>query len=122
MRLVVDSQNSDGGWGQQDGAVSDAISTAYALITLSTDSGHTAPAPAARGASYLLTRQRPDGSIDSPADSIGPRPFVFAVPALADTSTLLALGHLARRLTHPTPRPPAQPPPPAVRTAATANP
>jgi squalene-hopene/tetraprenyl-beta-curcumene cyclase len=94
-RLVLDSQNSDGGWGQQDGDPSDAISTAYALITLS---GHHAPGPAVRGAAYLLTRQRPDGSIDSVPDSIGPRPFGFTVPVLADVFALLALGHLTRRL------------------------
>ena len=31
-------------------------------------------------------------------DSIGPRPFRFTVPALADVFTLLALGHLTRRM------------------------
>lgn len=32
--LVHDAQNADGGFGQQNGAPSDAISTAYALIIL----------------------------------------------------------------------------------------
>ncbi|MBD0693574.1 prenyltransferase/squalene oxidase repeat-containing protein [Streptomyces sp. CBMA123] len=100
-RLVLDSQNPDGGWGHQDGHPSDALSTAYALITLT---GHTTMAPAARGAAYLLTQQRPDGSVRSIPDSIGPRPFGFHVPALADVFTLLALGHLTRRLT-PAPHP-----------------
>ncbi|MFJ2189831.1 prenyltransferase/squalene oxidase repeat-containing protein [Kitasatospora sp. NPDC087861] len=95
-QLALNSQNSDGGWGQQDGDASDALSTAYALITLT---GHPAPAPAARGTAYLLTQQRPDGSISSIPDSIGPRPFGFSVPALADVFTLLALGHLDHRLT-----------------------
>jgi squalene-hopene/tetraprenyl-beta-curcumene cyclase len=95
-QLVTGSQNPDGGWGQQDGEPSDALSTAYALITLSTQN---APAPAvARGTDYLLAQQRPDGSIPSVPDSIGPRPFGFTVPALADVFALLALGHLARRL------------------------
>jgi squalene-hopene/tetraprenyl-beta-curcumene cyclase len=93
--LVVDSQNADGGWGQQDGAPSDALSTAYALITLSTQR---TPGPAARGVAYLFGRQRPDGSVASVPDSIGPRPFGFCVPALADVFALLALGHLSRRL------------------------
>ncbi|MER7768670.1 prenyltransferase/squalene oxidase repeat-containing protein [Kitasatospora sp. NPDC096140] len=106
-RLVLDSQNPDGGWGQQDGRASDAISTAYALITLSS---HTAePGPAARGAAYLLTRQRTDGSIADVPDSIGPRPFGFTVPALADTFTLLALGHLTHRLTPAATHTPSQP-------------
>lgn len=95
VNLLADSQNADGGWGQQDGDASDALSTAYALTALSTQS---TPGPAARGAAYLLTQQRPDGSIASIPDSIGPRPFGFTVPALADVFTLLALGHLTRRL------------------------
>jgi squalene-hopene/tetraprenyl-beta-curcumene cyclase len=99
VALVADCQNPDGGWGQQDGDASDALSTAYALAALSTQD---TPGPAARGVTYLLTQQRPDGSISSVADSIGPRPFGFAVPALADVFTLLALGHLTRRL-GPTP-------------------
>jgi squalene-hopene/tetraprenyl-beta-curcumene cyclase len=95
VRLVANSQNPDGGWGQQDGAPSDALSTAYALITLSTQR---TPGPAARGTAYLLTQQRPNGSIAGIPDSIGPRPFGFTVPALADIFTLLALGHLTHRL------------------------
>ena len=95
VNLMADSQNTDGGWGQQDGDASDALSTAYALTALSTQN---TPGPAVRGAAYLLTQQRPDGSIASIADSIGPRPFGFTVPALADVFTLLALGHLTRRL------------------------
>ncbi|CAM5509839.1 hypothetical protein STENM223S_03089 [Streptomyces tendae] len=93
--LVADCQNADGGWGQQDGDASDALSTAYALTALTTQN---APGPATRGVAYLLTQQRPDGSIAGVADSIGPRPFGFTVPALADVFTLLALGHLTRRL------------------------
>ena len=105
MRLVVKSQNADGGWGQQAGDPSDALSTAYALMTLSTQS---TPGPAAQGVAYLLTQQRPDGSIASIPDSIGPRPFRFTVPVLADVFALLALGHLNHRL----------PPTPLKRTTA----
>ncbi|MDH6145545.1 squalene-hopene/tetraprenyl-beta-curcumene cyclase [Kitasatospora sp. GP30] len=107
-QLVLNSQNPDGGWGQQDGDASDALTTAYALITLSSCSA--VPGPAARGAAYLLTRRRPDGSIAGIPDSIGPRPFGFSVPALADTFTLLALGHLTRRLAPAAPRTPLQQP------------
>lgn len=98
VQLVLNSQNTDGGWGQQDGDPSDALSTAYALITLSSQS---APGPAVRGAAHLLTQQRPDGSIVSVPDAIGPRPFGFTVPVLADIFTLLALGHFTYRLTTP---------------------
>ncbi len=99
VRLVAKSQNADGGWGQQAGDPSDALSTAYALITLSTQN---TPGPAAQGVAYLLTQQRPDGSVASIPDSIGPRPFRFTVPVLADVFALLALGHLNHRLP-PTP-------------------
>ncbi|GAA2346135.1 hypothetical protein Scani_27570 [Streptomyces caniferus] len=54
---------------------SDALSTAYALITLSAHSDHAAAGPAAHGAAHLLTQQRPDGSIAGrphpPADDSG---------------------------------------------------
>lgn len=110
-RLVLNSQNSDGGWGQHDKAESDALSTAYALITLSTHGGHTALDPAVRGTAYLITQQRPDGSIVALPDSIGPRPFNFTIPALADIFTLLALGHLIHRLTPEPPHTPMEPSP-----------
>ncbi len=121
-RLVLGTQNPDGGWGRQSGAESDALSTAYALITLSAHSGRTALDPAAHGAAYLLTQQRPDGSIAALSDSIGPRPFGFTIPALADIFTLLALGHLAHRLTPAALHVPVEPPTPATAPAVTANP
>ncbi|MFH8974242.1 prenyltransferase/squalene oxidase repeat-containing protein [Streptomyces sp. NPDC017890] len=93
--LVRAAQNSDGGFGQSHGASSDAISTAYALIILATQPD---PAPAARTADYLLTQQRPDGSIVSTPDMLGPRPFPYHVPLLTDVFTLLALGHLTPRI------------------------
>ncbi|MFI6847803.1 prenyltransferase/squalene oxidase repeat-containing protein [Kitasatospora sp. NPDC050467] len=119
-RLVLNSQNPDGGWGQENGEVSDALSTAYALITLSSSSP--LPGPAARGAAYLLTRQRSDGSIVGLPDSIGPRPFGFTVPALADAFTLLALGHLTHRLATAEPRTPREPPPLATAPLTAASP
>ncbi|MGA5134214.1 prenyltransferase/squalene oxidase repeat-containing protein [Streptomyces olivoreticuli] len=98
-KLVLDTQNADGGWGQQDGAASDALSTAYALITLTTaGAGPEALAAATGATAYLLTQQRPDGSIAGVPDSIGPRPFGFAIPVLTDAFTLLALGHLTHRV------------------------
>ncbi|MFI7235661.1 prenyltransferase/squalene oxidase repeat-containing protein [Streptomyces cyaneofuscatus] len=95
-QLVATTQNSDGGWGQQAGHRSDSLSTAYALITLAAHpTPHRAVTP---GIAYLLAQQRADGSIAGIADSIGPRPFAFTVPLLTDVFSLLALGHLTRRL------------------------
>ncbi|WP_405163106.1 terpene cyclase/mutase family protein [Nocardia sp. NBC_01499] len=95
MALVLDGQNTDGGWGQQHREPSDPISTAYALIAVCHQDD---PAPAVRAATYLLACQRDDGSIASIPDSIGPRPLRFTIPILADIFTLLALGHLSRRI------------------------
>ncbi|SHM37387.1 prenyltransferase/squalene oxidase repeat-containing protein [Actinacidiphila paucisporea] len=93
--LVCADQRADGGFGQQDGSRSDAISTAYGLIVLA---GRPDPAPAARAARHLLSHVRPDGSVDSPPDMVGPRPFPYHVPVLAGAFALLALGHLTSRI------------------------
>lgn len=96
LEFVRTHQHPDGGWGQHAGAASDPLSTAYALIALSCQDD---PAPAARGFTYLRTRQSPDGRVISPPDAIGPRPFVYQIPALASIFSLLALAHLDARIT-----------------------
>lgn len=90
VTVVRESQNPDGGWGQQAGEPSDLISTAYALISLTRQPD---PTPAVRGMNYLLAAH--DGGIAPVPDSIGPRPFIFTVPVLAEIFCLLALGHIA---------------------------
>jgi squalene-hopene/tetraprenyl-beta-curcumene cyclase/sporulenol synthase len=94
LRFVLQSQNEDGGWGQQPGASSDPISTSYAVMALCAQED---PRPAAAGVEFLLQHQQEDGSITSISDSIGPRPFLFRVPLLADIFALMALGHVTRR-------------------------
>ncbi|MBP2328298.1 squalene-hopene/tetraprenyl-beta-curcumene cyclase/sporulenol synthase [Kibdelosporangium banguiense] len=95
LRFVLQSQNDDGGWGQRADSPSDPISTSYALMALCAQED---PRPAAAGVRYLLGHQQEDGSIASVSDSIGPRPFIFHVPLLADIFALMALGHVARRI------------------------
>jgi squalene-hopene/tetraprenyl-beta-curcumene cyclase len=95
MSYVIREQNADGGWGQQPGRPSDATSTAYGLIALCTQQD---PRSAVRAVEFLMAAQRPDGSIQSLPDTVGPRPFVFAIPVLADAFTLLAIGHVSHRL------------------------
>lgn len=92
---VRDAQNADGGWGQQAGDASDAISTAYALIALC---GQDEPRPVADGVRYLLEHRRCDGSVVSVSDMIGPRPFAIEIPVLADIYALLSMGHVAAEL------------------------
>jgi squalene-hopene/tetraprenyl-beta-curcumene cyclase len=89
---VRTGQNPDGGWGQQPGLPSDPISTAYALIALTRQDD---PGQAVGAMRYLLSARDGDGTVAVVPDSIGPRPFPFAVPALADIFVLLALGHVA---------------------------
>jgi hypothetical protein len=96
MTLVRTQQNSDGGWGQQGGDPSDIISTAYGLIAMC---GQADPKPAADAAAFLTAAWQADSGVHVLPDSIGPRGFVFTVPALAEIFTLLALGHLDHRLT-----------------------
>ena len=95
LSYATREQNKDGGWGHRPGDASDAISTAYGLICLCCMDD---PRPAADAAEFLLGARRPDGSICSVPDTLGPRPFPFAVPVLADIFTLLALGHLRHRI------------------------
>lgn len=95
LERVVRTQNPDGGWGWTPDHSSDAVSTAYALIALCAQDD---PGPVASGLGFLLSCQRADGSVESVSDSIGPRPFVFRVAALADVFCGLALGHVASRL------------------------
>jgi squalene-hopene/tetraprenyl-beta-curcumene cyclase len=95
LRLVIERQQPDGGYGQQRGEPSDPISTSYALTALSYQRD---PMPAAKAVEYLLDHQTDSGAIPSVPDSIGPRGFVFSIPVLADIFALLALGHLAHRI------------------------
>jgi hypothetical protein len=94
LNFVLRSQNEDGGWGQGADSPSDPISTSYAVMALCAQED---PRPAAEGVRFLLRHQREDGSITSTSDSIGPRPFIFHVPLLADIFALMALGHVTRR-------------------------
>jgi len=102
LGLVRNAQNPDGGWGWRPGSESDALSSSYALIALAAQDD---PGPAIRAAEFILSRQREDGTISAPSDSIGPRPFIFRVAALADIFALLALGHLSSRLEPAAPGP-----------------
>ncbi|MER6503148.1 hypothetical protein ABT218_28245 [Streptomyces sp. NPDC001455] len=89
--LLRKACNEDGGWGRQAGEASDVTSTTYGLIAVC---GQDDPGAAVDAADFLPAARREDGGISATSDSIGPRPFIFAVPSLAEVFTLLALGHL----------------------------
>ncbi|MGW1729245.1 prenyltransferase/squalene oxidase repeat-containing protein [Streptomyces sp. NPDC002306] len=95
LGFVRGAQNFDGGWGWSPSEPSDAVSTSYALIALCSQGD---AKPAVHATEYILSCQNNDGSISARSDSIGPRPLIFRVPALADIFAMLALGHLSSRL------------------------
>ncbi|MGW8767562.1 prenyltransferase/squalene oxidase repeat-containing protein [Streptomyces sp. NPDC055815] len=70
-------QNPDGGWGQQEGEASDAISTACALICLSAQGE---PARVVEGARHLLSAQADDGGIVSILDMMDTAPSCTTSP------------------------------------------
>lgn len=91
VRHVRATQDADGGWGHRPGDPSDPISTAYALIALSSvpATAHSA----GRSLTYLMERQRSDGSFESLPDQTGPRPLLYDVPVLADICVLSSWNH-----------------------------
>lgn len=103
LDAVQAGQNPDGGWGQQSGMPSDPISTAYALTALTRQND---PTQAIEGLRYLLSACADDSAVVMVPDSIGPRPFIFTVPALADIFMLLALGHVTAACAMPVDRDP----------------
>lgn len=88
-----DSQNPDGGWGHRTGHQSDAISTSYALLTLSPER-HRSMIRA--GVGCLLANQRADGGFSSIPDQAAPRPIPYDNPVIADIFGLWALNHVVR--------------------------
>jgi hypothetical protein len=86
---LVATQNEDGGWGHSPLDGSDVISTAHALPGLRTAARN-------KAVHYLISRQHHDGHYTAPPDQVGPRPFPFDYPILADIHVLTALTRTAR--------------------------
>ncbi|SEP59308.1 squalene-hopene/tetraprenyl-beta-curcumene cyclase [Streptomyces sp. yr375] len=85
------TQNTDGGWGHRPGEDSDVISTAHALPVLRP--GHQAET----ALHYLLSHQSADAAYHARPDQVGPRPFPYDFPLLADVHVCTALAR-SRRL------------------------
>ncbi len=83
LKYVLDSQNTDGGWGRFSGRVSTGLSTAYALISLDDQAGYEAAAASRVGHAFLRRQQGPSGEFFSPPDALGPRPLVYEVKTFA---------------------------------------
>lgn len=92
---LVASQNADGGWGAADDGRSQVLPTAYGLIGLCAARGPATDGPVLAGVEYLLAQQRADGGFDSPADALGPRPFVFEMDLFPTAYALMALASFA---------------------------
>jgi squalene-hopene/tetraprenyl-beta-curcumene cyclase len=94
MRYLRETQRADGGWGQSEGMPSDALSTAYALASLSLLRRRypVESARITRAVHYLLSQQDPKtGGFVSIPDVAGPRPIPFDLPLLSTVFSLLAL-------------------------------
>jgi squalene-hopene/tetraprenyl-beta-curcumene cyclase len=92
LDYLLDNQDEDGGWGQKINKPSDALSTAYALLSLALLRRHVPPERIAKGLKYLLSQQNEDtGEFVSVPDVVGPRPFVFDIPLLSTVFPVMAL-------------------------------
>ncbi|WP_242906751.1 NUDIX domain-containing protein [Actinomadura terrae] len=88
---LTETQGTDGGWGHDPGDPSDPISTAYAVIALTSMPQRTGALH--RALSYLAEQQQPHGGYHSRPDQAGPRPLLYNAPVLADVCVLLAFAH-----------------------------
>ncbi len=92
LDYLLDNQDEDGGWGQKTNKPSDALSTAYALLSLALLRRHVPPERIAKGLKYLLSQQNEEtGEFVSVPDVVGPRPFVFDIPLLSTVFPVMAL-------------------------------
>jgi len=90
----------DGGWAiHPDDHSTHSLSTAYAIGALAMIGYPLAAHELHRSAELVLASQRDDGTFEAPADSIGPRPFIVDVPALATVYSLWALSRVRDALT-----------------------
>lgn len=85
----------DGGWAiHPDDQTTHSLSTAYALIALTRVGYPLSAHELCRSVDVVLATQREDGGFEAPGDSIGPRPFIVNVPALATVYSLWALARV----------------------------
>jgi prenyltransferase beta subunit len=89
VTYLLSTQNPDGGWGQQAGMESDAISTAYSVLALPSQNSK----PIWRGVSFMIDNSG-NGIVHSIPDQAGPRPIPWNVPVLADITVLWALNQV----------------------------
>lgn len=94
LHYLLESQHSDGGWGQSHFLPSDALSTAYALasIALIRPTRQVDPARASSAMRFLASQQTSTGEIVSIPDVAGPRPIIFDVPLLSTAFAVMAMG------------------------------
>jgi squalene-hopene/tetraprenyl-beta-curcumene cyclase len=88
-------RHRDGGWAiHPDDHSTHSLSTAYALIALARAGYPLSARELCRSADVVLASQRDEGGFEAPGDSIGPRPFIVNVSALATVYSLWALARV----------------------------
>jgi squalene-hopene/tetraprenyl-beta-curcumene cyclase len=100
-QYLLESQHSDGGWGQKDSEPSDALSTAFGLSSLCLLGRHLpiGTFPLQRAVSYLVSQQdRQTGEFFSIPDVVGPRPIPFNVTLFSTVFSSIALAFAAEAL------------------------
>jgi squalene-hopene/tetraprenyl-beta-curcumene cyclase len=98
--FLLRHRRPDGGWAiHPDDRSTHSLSTAYALGALARIGYPLSTHELYRGAELVLASQREDGAFEAPADSIGPRPFIVDVPALATVYSYWALSRVRDALT-----------------------
>jgi squalene-hopene/tetraprenyl-beta-curcumene cyclase len=100
VNYLLRHRRPDGGWPiHPDDRGTHSLSTAYALGALARVRYPLSTRELCRSAELVLASQRDDGAFVAPADSIGPRPFIVDVPALATVYSLWALARVRDALT-----------------------
>jgi len=88
---LTSAVNSDGGWGITPGTSSCSSATGIAVSELCRVDPDRYRGIIRQGVSYLLDRQRADGSWESKPEMFGPRPMLFYVRSISHAFTASGL-------------------------------
>ncbi|MBB5109804.1 prenyltransferase/squalene oxidase repeat-containing protein [Streptomyces spectabilis] len=95
VQRLLETRNSDGGWGYTAGDPSNPVSTGFTLTALGMAWVRTG---LHEGASYLCARQDLDGAIPASSDGYSPRMFLLELKSATAGFILRGLTHALRAL------------------------